>query len=81
MGIVVKQVTLCTCDICGSECDKHDGEFGVQVNGGDGRDVGPAYVRGTIFFEQPYGCTAGILCHTCKIKWLARYLKEQEQAK
>ena len=38
MGVIRKTVELCTCDMCGAECDRDDGDIVVQVNRGDGRD-------------------------------------------
>ena len=78
MGISTKTITVCTCDICGAECSMTDNEIYVQVNGGDGRDVGPAYVYGDLLFCQPYSVDKGVVCKACKIKWLKRYIAEQE---
>ena len=72
MGI--KLVTKVTCDMCGSDCGLTDGQFEVMVNGGDGRDVGPAYMKGTVTFYQPYGCSKGVVCTHCKNKWLKNYV-------
>jgi len=74
MGITTKTVTECTCDICRKPCDKNDGKIQIMVNSGDGRDVGPAYINGLLFFDAPYQCAAGVVCKECKIKWLALYL-------
>ena len=79
MGIITKTVELCTCDMCGAECGRTDGDILVQVNSGDGRDVGPAYVTGNVAFYQPYGCANGIVCHTCKIKWLTHYMAQEKK--
>jgi hypothetical protein len=76
MGITTKTITICCCDVCGSECVPEDGEVRVQVNSGD-RDVGPAHIRGVLVFDQPYGCTSGIVCRPCKLKWLAVYLERE----
>lgn len=78
MGVITKTVELCTCDMCGAECDRDDGDVVVQVNSGDGRDVGPAFVWATLCFYQPYRCAIGIVCHTCKIKWLKRYMEQEK---
>ena len=79
MGVKRSVVFHISCDICGAECGG-DGDSGVirhEVNGGDGRDVGPAYVYGEIKFFQPYGCDKGIVCEKCKMKYLAAYLAER----
>ena len=76
MGITTKTITECTCDICGNACGQNDGEISIRVNGGDGRDVGPATIYATLIFNQPYGCSKGIVCRACKIKWLHAYLRE-----
>ena len=76
MGIIRKEVLEVTCDVCGTECHENDGEIRVQVNGGDGRDVGPATILGRLVFDQPYGCSNGIVCANCKRKWLTKYLAE-----
>ena len=74
MGIKTKTTEECTCDVCQKPCGKNDGIIQIQVNGGDGRDVGPASIDGKIVFNQPYGCSNGIVCKACKREWLARYV-------
>ncbi len=76
MGIKQTVITECYCDICRNKCEPNDGIIKIQVNGGDGRDVGPAYINGALSFYQPYGCSDGIVCHQCKVKFLQRYLKD-----
>lgn len=78
MGITTKTITECFCDICGSECEPQDGEISIQVNSGF-RDVGPAVIRGVLVFDQPYGCTGGIVCRNCKLEWLAAYLARESR--
>lgn len=73
MGIKTRTVKECTCDVCGSACNEGDGEITIQVNSGDGRDVGPATINGTLTFNQPYGVNQGIVCVACKQKWLTHY--------
>lgn len=75
MGINKTVVTTYTCDLCHSECNESDSKIYIQVNGGDGRDVGPAYIEGALSFTQPYGVSGGILCRSCKKKFLEEYLK------
>lgn len=77
MSVTVKTVEEATCDMCGQSCGKTDGDIYIQVNGGDGRDVGPAYITGTLRFTQPYGVSSGILCDQCKVTWLTKYLNVQ----
>jgi hypothetical protein len=74
MGISTTQITVYTCDLCGSECIKEDGEISIPVNNGDGRDVGPATIDAKLVFNQPYGCHNGVVCGACKFKWLWHYL-------
>ena len=64
----------CTCDICKMPCGKDDGKILIQVNAGDGRDVGPATINGLLQFNQPYGVSRGIVCRSCKKAWLTRYV-------
>lgn len=78
MGIKTHTVTVATCDMCHAECGGTDGEIRIQVNNGDGRDVGPAFVSGELRFDQPYGVSGGILCQACKFKWLRKYLEQEE---
>lgn len=78
MGITTRQVEVVTCDICKSECGKNDGGISIQVSNGDGRDVGPATITGTLAFYQPYVCQGGIVCRKCKLKFLERYLQTQQ---
>lgn len=75
MGIKTETVTIVTCDICGNQCGRGDGEISIQVNGGD-RDVGPATIHGELRFTQPYGVSNGILCMACKRKWLQHYVDQ-----
>ena len=74
MGIKTKTIEVVTCDICYKQCSKDEGEIVIQVNGGDGRDVGPATITGELAFHQPYGCSKGIVCKQCKKEWLTRYV-------
>lgn len=77
MGVTTKTVTVCTCDVCGKECQPQEGYVSIEVNGGDGRDVGPATISGMLTFNQPYGCDRGVVCRSCKLEWLRRYLDAQ----
>ena len=79
MGIEQKTITIVTCDICGNQCGKDDGAISIQVNGGDGRDVGPATIDGELRFTQPYGVSNGIICRACKVKWLRQYIEQQSK--
>lgn len=74
MGIETKTIRIITCDICGSACGEDDGKIKIQVNSGDGRDVGPATIEGRVSFFQPYGAQNGIVCVPCKKKWLSNYI-------
>ena len=74
MGIIKKTVIECVCDICQNPCSENDREIEIRVNNGDGRDVGPARIYGVLKFYQPYGCSDGIICFKCKIKFLKQYL-------
>lgn len=79
MGIVEKTVRICTCDVCQQPCGEQDGNIKIQVNSGDGRDVGPAHIHGALRFDQPYGCVNGIVCSRCKLEWLKRYVNDLER--
>ena len=75
MGITTRTVKECTCDVCGSACGELDGAIKIQVNSGDGRDVGPATIDAVLTFNQPYGASKGVVCVGCKQKWLAIYVE------
>lgn len=77
MGIQHVTQKIITCDICGNQCSESDGDIQIKVNSGDGRDVGPAYITGSLRFDQPYGCSNGIICRSCKIKYLKKYMEQQ----
>lgn len=79
MGISVRTVETVTCDLCHEECKKEDGSIEIQVSSGF-RDVGPSMVIGKLQVEIPYGCTKGIICSPCKMKWLSLYVKNQGMA-
>lgn len=53
MGIQTKTVVTCTCDVCGEACCPEDNKLSIEINGGDGRDVGPSTIYATIFIEHP----------------------------
>ena len=74
MGITQKTVTVCTCDVCGNPCDPYENRLRIETDGGDGGDVGPAYIHAIVQFDQPYGCSGGIVCKQCQKVWLARYI-------
>lgn len=78
MAVKTYSVVEITCDLCGSECAGDDGNIHIQVNSGDGRDVGSAYISGRISFTQPYQCVSGDICQACKIEWLRRYVEAQQ---
>jgi hypothetical protein len=75
MGIKTKEITECTCDVCGKVCEVFESEFCVTINSGDGRDVGPSEIFGKVYVNNPYGYSKGIVCKECKIKWLKIYLE------
>jgi hypothetical protein len=75
MGITKREIIEVTCDICGADCKETDSLISIQVNGGDGRDVGPAIITATLKFTQPYGCSNGIVCGGCKLKYLSAYVE------
>lgn len=75
MGIETKNIEIVTCDICQNTCGKDEGKITIQVNSGDGRDVGPATINGEITFTQPYGVSNGLVCRECKSRWLTEYLE------
>lgn len=74
MGITTKIVKTVTCDRCGNECEEGENFIDFPINGGDGRDVGPTRIRGSITLYQPYGCSGGILCRSCLRALLRRFL-------
>lgn len=73
-------ITTCTCDLCGSGCDEKDGIVEIQVDGGDGRDVGPGFIRGQIAAFLPYRTERGEVCKPCLLKYLGVYIKNQGMA-
>ena len=81
MGIREITTKVVSCDICQNSCGENDSDIEIKVNNGDGRDVGAAYITGRIVFHQPYGCSNGIVCNKCKIKYLKKYINELEQPK
>lgn len=76
MGINVKTISVCTCDLCGAECGRYDGLIQIQVYPGDGRAVGPGHMEAEFRVNIPYQASNGIVCNGCKIKWLSRYVKD-----
>lgn len=80
MGIKVKTVEEVTCDLCGNDCRKGDGKIEIQINNGDGRDVGPGFIRAEFRSFQPYGVNDGIVCAPCKMKWLRKYVEMEGMA-
>ena len=76
MGIKQVTITTCTCDVCGEDCAKDESALKIQINSGDGRDVGPSYIYAKISVEHPYGCSNGIVCRKCQKEWFSHYFKE-----
>jgi len=74
MGVTKKEIIECTCDVCDNPCDQYESRFEIQINGGDGRDVGPSKIRGLITVEHPYRCSSGVVCKKCQKEWLQRYI-------
>lgn len=79
MGVSTRTVTVISCDLCGDECGAFDGVIEIEVNSGDGRDVGPATLTAAFRLDRPYGVQGGIICKTCKLKWLGIYLERNNQ--
>jgi hypothetical protein len=79
MPVLIKTITTVTCDICIRECGINDNVIKINVNGGDGRDVGPATIYGELKFNQPYGVSGGIICNQCKMNWLDYYVKNMKK--
>ena len=77
MAKKTQTITTYTCDLCGSECDEIDGIVEIQVDSGDGRDIGPGYIRGRIAAYLPYRADRGEVCKPCLLKWLDVYVKNQ----
>ena len=74
MGIQTKTVTECDCDVCGRVCKPEDTKLHVQINSGDGRDVGPSTIYAVVMVEHPYCCDRGIVCKSCQKEWLQKYI-------
>ena len=79
MGVIKKTVEVCTCDLCGSLCGRHDGVLQIEVYPGDGRDVGPGHIDAELRVNIPYKASNGIVCKKCKIEWLSRYVAAHEK--
>ena len=79
MGISTRTVTEISCDLCAVECSASDGVIDIQINSGDGRDVGPATLTAAFRLDVPYGVSGGIICKACKLKWLGIYLTSNQQ--
>lgn len=83
MAKKIQTITTCTCDLCGNECAEAEGTVEIQIDGGDGRDVGPGFIRGCFAVFLPYGVDGvdgGEVCRTCLLKWLGVYVKNQGMA-
>lgn len=70
-----KTQTVTTCDLCGDECSETDNLIEIQVDGGDGRDVGPSLIRGQVAVFLPYRTERGDICKPCLLRWLGVYVK------
>jgi len=77
MGVVKKMISICTCDLCKQECQESDNRIEIQIDNGDGRDVGPGYLVANLRLELPYRVSGGVICRPCSMKWLSRYVKNQ----
>ena len=79
MGVSKTVVVSCTCDVCGKPCEETDNYLHIEINGGDGRDVGSSYIHAKIQVTKPYAVSGGIVCKTCQVEWLSRYVKYLEK--
>ena len=77
MGKVVKTITVCTCDVCGKECEegenKVDITFSYALNDRQ-------YIYGSLYAYVPYGTSEGIVCRSCKLYWLEQYIKRERNS-
>lgn len=80
MAKTTKTETMYTCDLCRRECASDDGCIEIQVSNGDGRDVGPGFIRGRLAVFLPYVADNGELCKPCLLKWLGKYVAQQGMA-
>lgn len=73
----IQTIASFSCDLCGNDCADTDNTIEIQVNEGDGRDVGPAFLRGRITAYIPYGADRGDVCRPCLLKWLSVWVRNQ----
>jgi hypothetical protein len=76
MGRRVDTTEVWTCDLCNGPALPSDQQVAVEVYPGDGRDVGPGFLHGTLYVDIPYGVSRGVACRACKIKFLDIYIQE-----
>jgi hypothetical protein len=69
-----RTVVTYTCDLCESDCLASDREIAIKISNGDGRDVGPGFIRGTMGVFLPYEVSNGHLCKQCMRDWLTKWL-------
>lgn len=74
MGKLVKTVTVCTCDVCGKECS--EGENKVEITTSYSLND-RCYIFGDLYAYIPYGTSQGVVCKSCKLDYLERYITQE----
>ena len=74
MGVTIKQIKVCTCDVCGKECEEDEGN--IQITTGYSIDS-RAYVFGNLYAYIPYGTSQGVVCKECKLSYLEKYIAQE----
>lgn len=76
MGKVVKQVVVCTCDICGGVCDEDDNRID-RIVGTDPSGQHQTRLIGRFHVYIPYGTDNGLVCKKCLKKHLRIWLANE----
>lgn len=71
MGKVVRTITMCSCDICGKECNENENSIEITTSYSLNDRC---YMFGSVHAYIPYGTSQGVVCKSCKLDYLERYV-------
>lgn len=77
MGISKREIIEYFCDLCLKQMEMNENIIDVIINSGD-RDVGPSVITAHFSLDIPYGCSNGIVCRECQIKYFRKYFDSND---
>ena len=75
MGVQTTTIQIITCDLCRGAMQSIEESNIEFIVGCNDADLGPNIITGTLRYDAPYAANNGIICKTCKKKWLTKYIE------